>query len=424
MKKPNTEDPMAEARKALTNMREAMAKMYDLDLSDESKTIEEAVEEQILSGEETTDGEKLSRFAEFLTDLAAKDAEEKLEALKGEGKNAPPEPESEPEPEQDSEPVQKQEQKQGMEIEGIDIKAAPPLLTKDALVLSLKIRTWGNWARVPESKIETDADKKRIKTRKKKLDCKEVAEIEAFVGGLRIWLYSRTVKGVLRPGLYLANRSQVVEINEWLKEQRDAFNTLVEKLIQSYEKRVEESKAALGSLFDESDYPSVEEVRSQYGIEWYWMDFSAMRPPESLLESAPEVYREEAEKAERRTTIVEKSVTKSLREDAAKVFRKLADALEPTTADGKKRRIHESTLNAVVEFMETFGPRNFGNDDQLAAVLGKASRLLNGVNIELVRKDDKLRSSLHEQFAEIAANVERLSIEATETMRAFAFDDV
>jgi len=336
-----------------------------------------------------------------------------------------PDPDPEPEPEPEEEQGATVETKESLiEQAGIELRPNPVSLDSDALILSLAIGTWGNWAKVPDGKIRVDADKRRVHTRKKKLDCPEIAEIESLAGKIRTWLYRKTVKGVLRPGLYLANIKQIVEIEDWLRQRRQEFYDLVDQLMTVYGQRVEESKAALGELFDPSDYPSVDEVRNQYYMKWYWMDFAAMKAPESIAQQSKEIFEREQQKAEKRMNIVEQGVTKVLRDEASQIFERLAESLTLETEDGKKKRLYDSTVDTVRGFLEDFVLRNFGNDEELAAYVAKAKRALGNATADDIRKDEALRTKMKEEFDEIASGVARLAAETAELTRGFVFDEI
>jgi hypothetical protein len=267
---------------------------------------------------------------------------------------------------------------------------------KDALGFTLKLSAWGNRRRADMSKVDTNSDKSRLKLSKELISAAEYDDIKSFMGELRGWVAQRTVPSFFREGFQLASTKAVEEIEGRMRKARtEELPALVEKLVAVYPQKIDEARVALNGQFNERDYPSSDELRALFSVDWNWISFST---PEGLPE---ELKQAEREKLQKQMSDAGEQITLALRVGFQELIAHAVDRLQPADADGKKRVFRDSLIERVQEFIDCFQSRNLLGDKELESLVNKAQEIIIGVNPDDLRKNDDLRETTRQQFDEI-----------------------
>ena len=99
-----------------------------------------------------------------------------------------------------------------------------------------------------------------------------------------------------------------------------------------------------------------------------------------------------------------------LRASLAEMVSRLRDRLteEP---DGKAKRLRESTVQKLRDFLSSFDFRNVTNDRELKEQVEKARALLGGISTDAIRNTNTLRARIREGMAEIATQMDALVVD-------------
>jgi hypothetical protein len=90
-------------------------------------------------------------------------------------------------------------------------------------------------------------------------------ELADYAAGCRLWHNTRTLPWSDR-GARLLPTSLFMDYKAEANVRRDTFNQMVDEFCTNYPALVQTSHNYLGGLFNSSDYPSVDEVRSKFGF--------------------------------------------------------------------------------------------------------------------------------------------------------------
>lgn len=248
----------------------------------------------------------------------------------------------------------------------------------------------GRLRQVRDLDIQTTADKTQLRHQKKLIDSPELEEIRSQDGYLKRWLESKMCRysdstGFL-PRTFLEEVDRAVLAYQTIRRPK-----LVAAFMAKYRAMEAndfiELKLALGELFVRKDYASADVV--ERGFEFMF----SYRPVGKVdLEGISDVIiaREiEKEKSVRLQAVV--AWRDAMRESALGMVDMLFDVLKPQ-ADGKKRKLHESTVEKLQEFIETFDVRDLAGDTEYQQHIGTLREIMRGVNVEKLRHSDNLKT--------------------------------
>lgn len=287
-------------------------------------------------------------------------------------------------------------------------------LLKNTVVLALTVRSWGNRSKADVDKIDTgDTDKNRLNVTKRLIDSDEYKALRRQGSTVKDWARLRSVPSFFRDGLWLVKTDAVNAVDAKLREGVDERKRLTEALLTVYPEQKEKAKTALGKMFRESDYPTASELRNAFGIDWNWISLG-------VAETLPsDVRRQENAKLERMWKSAIGEITVGLRTGFKELIDHMVSRL--TVTPGEKPRVFRDTLvQNFTEFVETFSARNVVNDNELAALVEKARKLVSGVSPDDLRDDAKLRDYTAGKFRELQKAVDTAVVTAS---RKFDFSE-
>jgi hypothetical protein len=200
-------------------------------------------------------------------------------------------------------------------------------------------------------------------------------------------------------------------MNEYKEETRPA---LVETFIEAYPALIEAAKLktqALASelgiefvlLWNSSDYPAVPDVQKKFSFDW---DFLSLTVPDALKMAGK--FEEESAKLEAKIQNVSEEITAVMRESLLELVEHLKSSLE-TNADGKPKRLFNTAVTNIQDFLDSFKARNITNDTQLDAISEELKKIIHpNVNADMLKKDEQFKGTVHDSMAEISAKLAAL----------------
>ena len=83
--------------------------------------------------------------------------------------------------------------------------------------------------------------------------------------------------------------------------------------------------------------------------------------------------------------------------------------LQPVDPTAKKKRpIHSTTLNKLVDFMETFSVRNISGDEQMVEAITTMKSLLSGVTVNQLRSSESFRGCIESHISDAVLDIGKL----------------
>jgi hypothetical protein len=267
--------------------------------------------------------------------------------------------------------------------------------------LSVEFATYGTQRKLDMSKVQTDADKSRIRASKSILDSPRMSAIHSKWGEAYNWLRTKVLPSPFRRGVYNVPRELIDEIDRRLQQFQGEAKPLVEALVAELPELKERDKQAFKSQYNERNYPTADELRSAFFVKTQVLEF---RVPDKL---SPRLQARETAKNMEAWAENEKVVREFLRETWKFIVGQFANQLR--VSKKSKGRIHDSTVKNLKEFAKDFDVRNVTDDDRLLALVARAKGLLDGVDADALRDDERLRAKVSAGMDKIEAEVNGLT---------------
>ena len=268
------------------------------------------------------------------------------------------------------------------------------------------------------AKVETTADKKMLRLNKMLFDSDEYRKMESLAGEFRRWIQTRAVddrQSILAKGVDLVPIGVLDEVLSKLAEYEAAYMEAAEAFVARYPELVELAKGRLGDQFDGANYPSAGRMRAGCYVTRRVSDFG-LPSVEKIGES---VWLQEQKKAKELWDTAAAEIRYALREAFVELIRHLAEKLEPT--GDRKRVLKDSAVRHVTEFLDLFEKRNLTDDTELAKLVEKARKVLEGKSPGDLRDSDSTRSRVFAGLQKVTGVLDKLVQDAPK--RRIDFDD-
>lgn len=288
---------------------------------------------------------------------------------------------------------------------------------QNCVLLSFTVKLIGNTAKGDIDEIETDADRKMLRLSKSLLDCEEYRNLHRIASTIRkeirqvcIGTSSEKFQGkdgktyqiggglndMIKQGCYITPLRSVPKVQDIIKEFQPIFDDALTKLIEVYENEIRKSKARLGSQFKRSDYFPVERLRDLCFITYKYLDVGI---PDSLRGISQELFESEQKKASEVWANATKSMDDLLTVAFSKIVDSMLEKLNPET--GKKKRLTESGLQQIKDFIADFPAKNISNNKELEEMVDKFRKIIGGRDLDKIK----------------ATNIREKIIERTQTIK-------
>jgi hypothetical protein len=203
-----------------------------------------------------------------------------------------------------------------------------------------------------------------------------------------------------------------VDLPKFCAEFRDhetAFHDLVEKLIASYDDIVSDMAFKQGDMFDRSEYPNKETLRTKFGLAMYVLDVPMQ---DFRCQIAQEIAEDLFNTYSKQTDAIIQKVMQDQAERFVSVMTSISHCCGMDEKDGKtkKRKIYDSTIEKAKEMCETFAGFNLAANQDLEEARVSLERTLNGVSAEMIRESDAVREQVKEGVDEILSKFAPLSV--------------
>jgi len=155
----------------------------------------------------------------------------------------------------------------------LNIQSSDNELSKQTVFIKLHLGLLGNSRKVSSSRVEVDADKALIRVSKTLLDSPELQAIRTLDGDIRNFVYDMCLP--FEVGIHFLPLGLVETVDEKLREFSEKRSVLVEVFLAAYPRLCQEAAGRLRTLYNPTDYPPVDEVRSHFTFSWQYVSYGA-----------------------------------------------------------------------------------------------------------------------------------------------------
>jgi hypothetical protein len=283
-----------------------------------------------------------------------------------------------------------------------------PSLVESTVVLSLEISKITNRKKLHRDTdaVDTEVDRAMLHMSVDLFDALEHKEIGRYLTATKAKVLALSVPSFFRGGMYLVKVEAVEQIDEILTKAVEEFRPLVKAFCDVVDKRRDESKERLGKAYNAANYPTPEAVAATYNIQWSWL---ALTTPTSLKKISKAFFEKEVEKHAVQLEEASKGIVLLLTEQAKKLADHMVERLTPD-ADGKPKKFKDTLTGNITEFLATFDLRNVGGSKELDDQIIRMRKLIEGLDPDDLRDNDKLREDTVTGFTKVAEAFDKIIV--------------
>ena len=306
-----------------------------------------------------------------------------------------------------------------------------PNILENAICLSVTFRMPTNRRKVSTDYVDSDADKSMLHLAKDLLDSDELRAVQHVISDTGQWLRRKCLPSMFKKGVYLLSLDCIETANEKLTQiETKDFPEAVEKFFKVYPLRVAEARQRLGEMFDPAEYPEAETLKPAFGMDYQYISLDV---PGKLSKISKRFYEEQKSKIANKMEEAAVKIEWTLYESMKEVFDHMVARLTPSIGKGGKAKAiskNSPVIDRMKEFLQDFAAnyalvKNASGDEDIGkkidSILGKANKILQGVDVEQLRGNEGLRSDLQRNFSQFKDTLD--SILVNKPVRAISFED-
>jgi hypothetical protein len=263
-------------------------------------------------------------------------------------------------------------------------------------LVNFETHAWRASVRLPKevaARISKTKQEDYYRATKNLIDRSHLTDIYSHITAARQLVYSLSTPFPIE-GVHFIATDNTEKLNEGLIEINSRLMQSVNEFATKYQKYIKEAKDILepDGMFNKADYPS--DIKDLFSIHWRFFDLAI---PSQLSSSLRE------QEQEQFSNIMEQ--TKNLGIHALrKAFSDIVADLHDTLTgklDGEKKRMNQTKLDKIAEFLDLFKSKNVFNDNDLEKLIVEAQELTTGIESKELSKDKELAEALAEEMAKI-----------------------
>jgi hypothetical protein len=288
-----------------------------------------------------------------------------------------------------------------------------PSIASAAMLVDLSISQWKGLRRDKEASknlADSVGAKQGHMTANKKLlgDSLELKAIDSFVAAVRTGVHQDMTMPWSNSGLRLLPTAKFFDYQKAITEQQNKFYDLLEAFLQSYEWARTEAKAALGSVFNDRDYPTrlVLATKFRFVVNYLpvpevgdWRVDMGNTARDELARHYAKYYEEQNRTAV--ATLYEQTLKPLLH-----MSKKLADPVAGDKVNSRNvQTFRDSLVENVVEMIDRLETYNVMGDPAVRETRFKLQQMLDGITPDALREDDYLRRETKKKVDEVIASL-------------------
>lgn len=214
--------------------------------------------------------------------------------------------------------------------------------------------------------------------------------IEQAVAQVRRFHQSMTIPWSL-DGVGLITNDRLLDYTRGMREHKEAFSNAVNHFLMHYDIHISNARKRLGDRFDLSEFPTIENLRSRFGI-----DIQPLPVPSSghiLIDlTSAGIDKSEIDRE------VERATNKAMERMWVSIYTRLDQIRE--VLDDPKHRVHKSHFDLLGDFVNKLEDFNMFNSQQFKDFVAFVRLRILGVPLEEVKHDPLVRKEVADRVRE------------------------
>jgi len=197
-------------------------------------------------------------------------------------------------------------------------------------------------------------------------------------------------------GIYLIPKDHLSYVDSRLEEYQKAFMEKAAAFETEYDQARNEAKLALGSLFNEGDYPL--HISSKFKFNWRFLTIDL--PGKSTILS-PEIYEKEKQKFTDMMDEARDLASFTLINELREIIDGLVERL-----NGSAKSMKSSMFNKLHEFIDALGTKNLFNDSLVKEFADEAKEALKGISPYGLSYNDSMKKVVKESMNALKESID------------------
>jgi len=291
----------------------------------------------------------------------------------------------------------------------VAIAVATPDVYANCVALMVHFSEFGNRRSVDlDTEVigDGETDKDYLSLSKSLIDKAALRPIKRLINETREALLTKAaVPSFAADGMYLLSVAGVERAEMILTDAQRQLGYLVDAILVDYPALIDQARLRLGPLFHLEDYPTVANLRARFGMSWRYLSLGA---PAQLQVVGGAFLAAERAKVAAASHDAAIEIRNLYRASLLDLTAHMVDRLEPTEANGKKRRFHESALDNLTAFLDADPIRNVTGDADIRALTERMRAILAGVDVDAIRTNEALRAAVQANLADVKVELDAL----------------
>lgn len=272
------------------------------------------------------------------------------------------------------------------------------VLQKGCLVL-YTCSIWGGRVKLPKSAVTVDADPEFYNATKYLVDRSYLQPLEGIRSEARSYLYKKTLPFPI-PGILFVPKGMGGTIDQKMGTYQNKFNELTEKFARNYETFIDQARVKLGHLFNPTEYPK--DIRRHFSFAWKLYNFDA---PDQIQVFSPEIYEKAIADYQQTMREFQETAVTTLWTTFSEMVDHIVERLS-----GERKTFRNSLIGNIKEFLGDFNALNITNNAELSQAVEKCQKILDGVNVDVIRNNDKFRHHIANSMSEVKTQLDKMMV--------------
>lgn len=258
---------------------------------------------------------------------------------------------------------------------------------------------WGITKKVGGEVLKPDIDPEYIDNSKKKINRTYLEPISKVRNMARTFIYKKSLPFKI-PGIIFIPRDMIDIVDQQMQRYQGEFEAEVATFENNYRQYILEAQAKLGNLFNPLDYPR--DIKNYFSFRWDFINFTA---PDHTQITSGEILRKEQQKYQQTLEEFRETAITTLRTTFVEMVNHIVERLS------RERKIFkDSLIGNIREFVNDFSALNITDDSELASAVEKCNRILDGVNVDVIRNNDRFRHDIANKMSEVKSHLSTMMI--------------
>lgn len=258
---------------------------------------------------------------------------------------------------------------------------------------------WGITKKVGGDVLKPGIDPEYVVNNKKKINRTYLEPISKVRNMARTFIYKKSLPFKI-PGIIFIPRDMITTVDHQMQAFQREFDAEVANFGDNYHRYVEEAREKLGKLFNPLDYPR--DIRNYFSFRWDFINFAA---PDNTQIISSEILQREQQKYQQTIEEFRETAITTLRTIFVEMINHIVERLS-----GERKIFKDSLVGNIREFINDFSALNITDDVELASSVEKCHRILDGVNIDVIRNNDRFRHDIANKMSEVKSQLNTMMV--------------